>query len=263
MTSFVSTRTGQFAYFDRELGHPDWRGKRVLDFGGNAGNMLLDAGCRIEPANYWSIDISRDAIITGRQRHPQGHFIFYDRYNFEYNPTGQKNLPVPDPGVRFDFVVGWSIITHVGKAETLELIERSMQFLADGGRAAFSFMDPSWTPPPGWARASEYPGLSNLQWQLESKRAINPDLDVAGLLRRAREIGSRWLTLVNGDEVTLVNGDEVTLDPDDDGLSPGKPPRYYLSFATEEYIRELFPRAQVLDPVPPERMHCLVIDRDS
>jgi SAM-dependent methyltransferase len=255
MTSFVSTRTGQFAYFDRELGHPDWRGKRVLDFGGNAGNMLLDAGCRIEPANYWSIDISRDAIVIGRQRHPQGHFIFYDRYNFEFNPTGEKDLPVPDPGVRLDFVVAWSVITHVSKAETLELVEQSTRFLADGGRAAFSFIDPSWTPPPGWARDTEYPGMSNLQWRLEVKRVTSPELDVAGLLRRAQETTLNW--------ATLVNEDELTLDPDDDGLSEGKPPRYYLTFATEEYMRELFPRARILDPVPPERMHCLVIDRDS
>src|ERR687895_1207799 len=69
MASWISTRTGQFAYFDRQLQHPDWSGKKVLDFGGNVGNILLDPKCTIEPANYWSIDVSRDAIAEGRRRH--------------------------------------------------------------------------------------------------------------------------------------------------------------------------------------------------
>jgi 2-polyprenyl-3-methyl-5-hydroxy-6-metoxy-1,4-benzoquinol methylase len=255
MPSFISTRRVQFAYFDRQFGHPDWRGKRVLDFGGNAGNILLDADCQIDPGNYWSIDVSRDAIAVGKQRHPRGNFIFYDRYNFEFNPTGEKDLRIPDPGVRFDFIIGWSVITHVSKAETLEFIRRSAQFLAAGGKAAFSFIDPWWTPPAGWARDSEFPETSNLQWRLEVRRAISPEVDVAGLIRQAQQTKLRW--------ATLVNEDELIVDPDDDGISEGKPSRYYITFATEEYMRQLFPRAQVLSPVPPERMHCLIIDRDS
>jgi 2-polyprenyl-3-methyl-5-hydroxy-6-metoxy-1,4-benzoquinol methylase len=254
MPSFVSTRAVQFAYFDHQLGHPDWRGKRVLDFGGNAGNILLDADCQIDPANYWSIDVSRDAIAVGKQRHPRGNFIFYDRYNFEYNPTGERGLPIPDLGVRFDFIIGSSIITHVSKAEALEFIRRSAQFLTADGRAAFSFIDPRWTPPPGWGRDNELPGMSNLQWRLEARRAINPEVDVAGLLRQAQQSELTW--------ATLVNEDELIFDPDDDGLSLEKPSRYYITFATEEYIRQLFPGAQVLSPVPPDRMHCLVIDRE-
>lgn len=252
MPTFVSTRVEQFAYFDQQLGKPDWAGKRVLDFGGNAGNILLDPRCRIDPANYWCIDVSRDSIPIGKSRHPEGHFIFYDRYNFEFNPFGQPGLPVPDPGVRFDFIVAYSVITHVSKAETLELVGQLLPLLADGGKAAFSFVDPRWTPPPGWARDNEFPGLSNFHWRLAARAQTWPDADVPGMLARAEKADLTW--------ATQVNVDELIFDPDDDGLSPGKQPRYYMTFCTAEYMRELFPDAKILSPVRPERFHCLVID---
>lgn len=253
MGTWISTRTGQFAYFDRQLGHPDWTGKRVLDYGGNVGNILLDPACKIEPANYWSIDVSRDAIPEGRRRHPEAHFVFYDRYNFEYNPTGTVGLPIPDPGVRFDIIVGWSVFTHVSKAEMFEFTDQLMNLLVDDGVAAFTFIDPSWTPPAGWVRDSEAPGLSNLAWRLEARHATNPDMDVPALLELADRTEQTW--------TTLVNDDELFFDPDDDGLAEDKPQRAYITFCTTDYMRRLFPGARVLDPVPPERQHCVVLDK--
>ncbi|HEX4811572.1 MAG TPA: class I SAM-dependent methyltransferase [Nonomuraea sp.] len=253
MATWISTRTGQFAYFDRQLGHPDWTGKRVLDFAGNVGNILLDPNCRIAPELYWSIDVSRDAIVEGRRRHPKGHFIFYDRYNFEYNPTGTVGLPVPDPGVRFDVIVGWSILTHVSKAETFELADQLAGLLPDDGRAALTFLDPWWTPPEGWVRDTESPGMSNLRWRLEARHETKPEMDVAALLARAERDELTW--------TTLVNDDDLIFDPDDDGLSEDKPQRAYITFCTPGYMRRLFPDAEVLPPVPPERHHCLVTDR--
>jgi hypothetical protein len=254
LTTWISSRTGQFAYFDRQLGHPGWAGKRVLDFGGNVGNILLDPNCEIEHDKYWSIDVSRDSIAEGGRRHPRANFVFYDRYNFEYNPTGTPGLPIPDLGVRFDFVVGWSIFTHVSKAETLEFTDQLVNVLTDDGQAAFSFLDPTFTPPPGWARENESPGMSNLRWRLEARRATRPDMDVAGLLARAEQAELTW--------TTLVNDDELVFDPDDDGIFAGKPNRFYLTFATPAYLRQLFPTGSVLDPLPPERFHCLVIGKD-
>jgi methyltransferase family protein len=253
MSTWISTRTGQFAYFDRQLGHPDWTGKRVLDFGGNVGNILLDPNCAIESQNYWSIDVSRDAIVEGRQRHPDGHFVFYDRYNFEYNPTGKVGLPIPDQGFRFDYIVGWSIFTHVSKAETLEFADRLLDMLTDEGRAAFSFIDPWFIPPEGCAREDERPGASNLEWRLEHRRKVKPEMDVPALIERCRKAGMTW--------TTLVNDDDLYFDPDDDGISSDKPNLAYVNFCTPEYMRQLFPTGQILDPVPPERLHCLIIDR--
>lgn len=253
-TTWISGRMGQFAYFDRQLGRPDWAGKRVLDFGGNVGNILLDPNCTIDHEKYWSVDVSRDSITEGKSRHPRANFVFYDRYNFEYNPTGTPGLPIPDLG-KFDIIVGWSIFTHVSKAEMLELADQLLDSLTDDGKAAFSFIDPRFTPPPGWARASEAPGKSNLQWRLEARLAAKPDMDVAGLLARAERTELTW--------ITHVNADELFFDPDDDGVAADKPNRSYVTLCTPEYMRTLFPHGRVLDPVPPERFHCLIIDKAS
>jgi len=32
-------KSGQFAYFNRQLDYPDWTGQTVLDFGGNSGSL--------------------------------------------------------------------------------------------------------------------------------------------------------------------------------------------------------------------------------
>jgi SAM-dependent methyltransferase len=262
MATWISARMGQFAYFNQQLGHPDWTGKRVLDFGGNVGNILLDRKCAIEPRDYWSIDVSRDAMAEGKRRHPEAHFLFYDRYNHEYNPTGKVGLPIPDPGVRFDFIVAWSVVTHNSKSETLDFVDQLMELLTEDGRLAFTFMDPLWTAPPGWARETEAPGKSNLGWLLGKRQHENkPEMDVPGLLTKVENSKVTWLN--------LVNADKLIFDPDDDGLSgvepaedgdpAHQPHRTYLSFCTPEYMSRLYPNAEIRPPAEPERHHCAIL----
>jgi hypothetical protein len=262
MPTCVSGAFDQYAYFDEQFGHPDWPTKKVLDFGGNAGNILLNPGCRISPENYWSIDVSRDGIGVGRRRHPRAHFILYDRYNFAYNPHGKPDVPIPDPGERFDYIIGHSVITHVSKAETLEFVNRLVGFLTDDGLAAFSFFDPRWAPPPGAGEPDgpdwigwtpEVKPVSNLHERLLARYSANPEIDIPALLARAARAELTW--------VTLVNDDELHFDPDDDGITRDKPAYDYTTFCTTDYMRRLFPRAQIKDPVAPQPMHCLIVDR--
>jgi SAM-dependent methyltransferase len=252
MPAFISEVTGQFAYFDHQFENPDWTGKKVLDFGGNVGNILLNPDCRIEPENYWSIDISQEVIDEGRRRHPRAHFAFYDRYNFEFNPTGTPGLPIPDVGVRFDFILAHSVITHASKADSTDLVEQLLGFLADGGKAAFSFIDPRWTPPPEWHDVV-FPGITNLHWRLLARQALDPETDVAGLLAQAEGVEHTW--------TTLVNHDELYFDPDEDGLSGDKPASVYLTLCTTDYMKRLFPKGRIMNPVRPVRMHCLVLGK--
>jgi 2-polyprenyl-3-methyl-5-hydroxy-6-metoxy-1,4-benzoquinol methylase len=260
MPAFISEATGQYPYFSHQLGYPDWTTKKVLDFGGNIGNILLDPNCRIEPENYWSIDVSQDVMDEGKRRHPKAHFVFYDRYNFEFNPTGTPDLPVPDLGERFDVILAHSVFTHASKAETLALVEQLLPLLADGGRAAFTFIDPRWTPPPEWRGETVYPDVSNLHWRVLARRDLDAELadgqtDVDALLARARNVRHTW--------TTLVNHDELYFDPDEDGLSVDGPPSTYCTFCTTDYMRELFPTASIREPVAPVRMHCLVLERPT
>jgi SAM-dependent methyltransferase len=132
----------QFAYFDVQLDHPDWRDKRVLDFGGNKGNLLLDPACTIRHENYYCLDVIREAIDEGRKTFPQAHWFHYDRYNPSFNPDGTIVLPVPDMGVEFDVILAYSVFTHTAWEETKDLIEQLRARLALGGVLAFTFIDP-------------------------------------------------------------------------------------------------------------------------
>jgi SAM-dependent methyltransferase len=252
--SFISTRVGQFTYFDLCLGMPGWREKRVLDFGGNVGNLLTN-GSTIDPRRYWCVDVSRDDIEQGREAHSDAHFLFYDRYNWAFNPTGAAGLPIPDPGVRFDVIVAYSVFTHTNQRETRELVGQLRELLAPGGVIAFTFIDPGY-------RQSEEPGDgyfegTNLEWRLAKAKRLNPSLDVGAMKQKAH--GAAWIMLVN-DERIFVGDDDA--DASEFTRQTG-----YHTFCTPSHVRALFPDATVVPPprdaYPPpiayEMQHCCLL----
>ena len=163
-------KAGQFAYFDAQLDHPNWSGKRVLDFGGNKGNLLLDPACTIRHENYYCLDIIRDAIEEGRKTFPQANWFHYDRFNCSFNPDGFVDQQVPAWGVEFDFILAYSVFTHTSWEETKDLVEQLRARLAPGGRLAFTFIDPHWG--------------SNLRWRLEKRNTADR---VEALLAESRD----------------------------------------------------------------------------
>ena len=95
----------------------------VLDFGGNAGNLLRDDNCTICPENYYCIDVIQEALDEGRRRFPQAHWVHYNRYNCSLNPEGDRDLPVPDLGIEFDVMLAYSVFTHTTREEMHDLVE--------------------------------------------------------------------------------------------------------------------------------------------
>jgi 2-polyprenyl-3-methyl-5-hydroxy-6-metoxy-1,4-benzoquinol methylase len=227
-------KTTQLAYFDAQLDHPDWRGKRVLDFGGNKGNLLLDPACAIRHQDYYSLDVISEAIEEGRKAFPDAHFIHYDRYNCSFNPDGVRELPVPDLGVEFDFILAYSVFTHTTFEEMTELVTQLQQYLAPGGSLAFTFIDPHWN--------------GNLRWRLEKRNA--PDR-VETLLAQSRE--AQWCSLVNGTEL-YVNSSGNWDSPAEDCIT-------YNVFYTEEFMCAQFPSATIKKPVNDEMQHCCEFSR--
>ena len=59
MVTHLSTRQTQFSYFDQMLGGPVWKGRKVLDFGGNVGGFLAGAGDHVDHDDYWCLDLTR------------------------------------------------------------------------------------------------------------------------------------------------------------------------------------------------------------
>jgi SAM-dependent methyltransferase len=238
--SFITSNDGQFVYFDTQLRSPDWSGKSVLDFGGNIGNVLHHPRSTIDQERYWCIDVSRDAISLGRKAAPAAHFIFYDRYNFEYNPDGIRNLPIPTNGNRFDFVLALSVFTHTPQSEMLELVSKLENVLSEGGRLAFTFFDPNHVPPGS--------NVNNLRYYFEMRAPDLSETEIDAQVDRVQ--GARWCALANG-----------ALKIESESLENARGnPEGYLAFYTPEYFQSLFPRGEIQAPVEPfARQHCCVI----
>jgi len=244
----ISTRCTQFDYFDEVLGHPSWKGRKVLDFGGNAGNFLLGSGDAVDHEDYWCMDVLRPALDHGRQRFPRAHFVHFDRYSSEYNPGGVRGLPIPDCGVAFDVIVAFSVFTHNDRSEMLELLGSLRRMLAPGGKLAFTFCDARYD------RSLSDPSLppgsdvrKNLTWQ----QVRNTAEDIDRLVERAMR--ARWCVVID-EEVYCEPGDELSHQ-----VRQGKPGESYCSYYTTDYMQSLLPDAAIVAPVPPEWQHCCVL----
>jgi SAM-dependent methyltransferase len=244
-TTHISQKRGQFRYFDHQLGFPDWPSMTVLDFGGNIGNFLDDAGPRIAPERYWCLDVAAEAIEIGRRRHPLAHWVSYDLYNCCFNPAGKSDLKLPEFDRTFDCILAYSVFTHVLPSEMQALVAQLVSRLADGGRLAFTFIDPEHESWP------ERPGCNNLQWRLERMIAAGAPVEVTTCLDRTK--GANWFALVN--EVDLYVEDEAI------PLQRDGPRKSFHVFHSASFMHRLFGRSTIREPVSGEMQHCCILGR--
>lgn len=244
---FLAVKDDLFVYFAQQLGEQDWRGKDVLDFGGNIGGLLLDPTSTIDAERYWCIDIIKEAIEAGRDRYPTSHWVHYDKYNFFFNPHGVPGLEIPDVDQQFDIIAAYSVVTNNGQASMLSLIPQLERMLKPGGVLAFTFIDHDFHTWPG-----EYEG-NNLAWRLEKCMREQPQLglDIPGLVARAN--GSKWCILVNDRELYVDTHELPDYAPEDQET--------FHMFYSREHMASLFPHATILAPANREMQHCVVIHR--
>lgn len=243
--AFVSTRLGQFTYFSQQVGEPVWRGKKVLDFGGNIGNILRDPNSTIDQERYWCLDVDKDSIERGKTAYPKSHWLFYNRYCFFFNPHGVVDLPLPDLEQTFDYIVAFSVFTNTTRTDMLQLVNQLESILVKNGALAFTFIDPyhfSW--------GAKY-GRNNLQWRLdlERERGNISGSQVESVNQRAQN--ADWFTLVNGGDLYIETEDIQPYEPEQQ--------KTFHVFHTENYMKKLFPQATILPPVNNEMQHCCVI----
>ncbi|HYI12317.1 MAG TPA: class I SAM-dependent methyltransferase [Thermoanaerobaculia bacterium] len=239
---FISRKTGQFAYFAHQLGDWRWETKNVLDFGGNIGNMLCDPSSTIDQRRYWCLDVGEESIAEGRERFPSAHWSFYDRYCFFFNPRGVRSLPLPDLGVKFDYILAYSVFTNTGRSDMLEMIPQLEAMLAGGGALAFTYIDAGFRP---W---DHYPG-TNFEWRLNREGGDLSSLQGRRMTRQA--LDAEWCILVNGEEL-FVETEEIGHYP------PGTQQSHHTFYSTH-YMQKLFPHASIQEPVEDEMQHCCVL----
>jgi len=110
---------------------------KILDFGSNWGNFLNSSPAWLEKSNYTGIDVDQEAIEEGRKKFPQANWYWYNRYNPVYNPTGEKILPQLNE--TFDFIISYSVFTHMDIEDTLEVLDYLYSLLNPGGSICFSY----------------------------------------------------------------------------------------------------------------------------
>jgi SAM-dependent methyltransferase len=237
--NLVSTRRTQFPYFDELLAHPRWKGRKILDFGGNVGTFLESAGDKVDHEDYWCIDLNPAVIEQGRLRHPRAHFVHFNRYSPQYNPHGIRHLQIPDcGGVKFDFILAFSVFTHVDYKEMVELVGSLRRMLKPDGVLAFTFLEPRYD------RSLSDPRLPRGSTVLRNLGPRRND----EILRRAR-----WFVLLDR-QIFVEPGDALCHQ-----TRAGKPLESFCSFFTIEFIHALFPGAIVRAPVQREWQHCCIL----
>lgn len=245
MVTHLSMRQTQFSYFDRLLEGPVWKGRKILDFGGNVGGFLVGAGDHVDHDDYWCLDLSQAALDEGRRSFPQAHFVFYNRYSSYFNPNGARKLPVPDLGLKFDIILAFSVFTHTHRNEMLELVEQLRSMLVPQGVLAFTFSDPSYDRSLSDPRL---PSGSGVIEAFERQRVESPSFEIEGMIKPARRLN--WCVEVD---------DELYIEPGDELCQQERDSESYCSYFTADYMASLFPAATVLPPVSPEWQHCCIL----
>jgi SAM-dependent methyltransferase len=247
--AWVSRKTDQFTYFSLQVGESIWRGKKVLDFGGNIGNLLRDPNSTIDPEGYWCLDVDREALDQGHALQPKSHWVFYNRYCFFFNPHGVPNLELPVLDQTFDYIVAYSVFTNTTRTDMLQLVDQLRGLLTPKGTLAFTFIDPHHFSWPG-----RYHG-NNFMWRLEreeelaEERGDKLNLNKPELMRRAQR--ADWLMLVNSDDLYVETEAIRAYEADQQ--------RTCHAFYTAAFMKNLFPQATVLPPVNNEMQHCCLI----
>jgi SAM-dependent methyltransferase len=117
-------------FFKRVTGIPNWNNLSVLDYGGNAGNLLRGG---LDPRCYTCVDVDADALSVGRRHFPDAKWIEHDALNWCYNPTGKPCLKLPFEDNSFDIVCAYSVHTHCDPSSMLFDIGEFWRVLKPGG----------------------------------------------------------------------------------------------------------------------------------
>ena len=225
----------------------------MLDFGGNVGNILRDPAATIDEERYWCLDVAKDSIEHGKVSFPKAHWRFYNRYSFFFNPRGIPQLPLPDLGRAFDYIVAYSVFSNTTPSDMLQLVEQLESLLASDGTLAFTFIDPYYFSWPG-----RYHG-NNFQWRLDRELELAQEggydlnLDTEGLTKKAQN--ADWFLLVNADDLYIETEEIQSYEPEEQ--------RTFHAFYTEKFMKKLFPNSSVLPPVNNEMQHCCIIRKST
>ena len=105
-------------------------GLDLLDFGCGNGRLAHALAKDVDLKSYVGIDIIPEFLKYAEERCPKN-------YKFILN----NSLSIPLSGIQFDFVVGFSIFTHLLQAEIMIYSQQIFDLLKPGGKFLYSFLE--------------------------------------------------------------------------------------------------------------------------
>lgn len=129
--------TNRFPLFDEIFSN--YENSKVFDFGGSSGNLLYFSNGKIREEKYTCLDISVDALNTGRKEFPNSTWVHYNRFNWMYNPQGNTEFMFPNINTDQDFIWAYSVFSHVDANEFIKTILWMTTF--NYKKIAVSFLD--------------------------------------------------------------------------------------------------------------------------
>lgn len=115
-----------------------FKDKKVLDFGGNQGNLIKSSEGVIEQRNYTSLDVDPVALAVGKQEFPNATWMHYNRSNPAYNKNGEDNL-LPVLTEKYDVIIANSVFTHTVIEEIQQVMPFLYEHLNPGGSIWFTW----------------------------------------------------------------------------------------------------------------------------
>lgn len=112
--------TNRFYLFEKLL--PEFKDKKILDFGGSSGNLLYFSGNKILEQNYTCVDVDHEAIQVGTEEFINSNFIHYNKYNQMYNTGGDVNQSFPNLN-EIDYVWSYSVFSHTVINDILDTLK--------------------------------------------------------------------------------------------------------------------------------------------
>lgn len=121
----------------------DWKGKKILDYGGNIGSLMTNSKGIIQPEHYTCIDISLEAINHGEKIYPNATWIHYDRYNPAFNKESNACMNF-DHNQKYDIIFSHSVFTHTSIEEWIYMYEKLKKNLNPDGVMCHTYIDFEW-----------------------------------------------------------------------------------------------------------------------
>lgn len=141
----IFDRVNRLDFFEKNLkvAPNSWLSSKILDYGGNRGNVLEDLKER-QPGvlfDYTCVDVDQDALDFGKAHSPECSWIKSNCYNQAYNSTGNHEYTLPFEDNTFDYILAYSVHSHTTLEQMVYDIKELLRILKPGGKIGTTVPD--------------------------------------------------------------------------------------------------------------------------